>query len=114
MRARQTSRFAIGESGEDVVVLDTRQTPALLAEGFARELIRRIQEMRKDMDLAMGDPIVTTININRDRIEGWLSYIQQETRSTKIHFGKASGNNIQDWDIDGEVVPIGIDRYVTS
>jgi isoleucyl-tRNA synthetase len=102
--------FAIGESDEDVIVLDTRQTPALLAEGFARELIRRIQEMRKDMNLGMGERIVTTVDINTKRVMGWEKYIQQETRSTRLRFGEVSIGTIKEWHIGGEVITIGIDR----
>src|SRR3989454_8755245 len=48
------------------VFLDLRVTPELQAEAYARELIRRIQQMRKDLDLDVDDFIATVIKTDKE------------------------------------------------
>jgi len=107
---KEKEGFAVGSSGDDYVVLCTEQTPELIAEGFSREIIRRIQEMRKDMNLDMEDKIISSVSVDSDRVKGWENYIKGETRSEKLVFGKASGDMVKEWDIDGEKIKIGIKR----
>ncbi len=95
---------------EDFIFLSTVQTPDLVAEGFSRELVRRIQEMRKEMNLDMEEKIVTTIACNEERVKGWKDYIKKETRSSVITFGKGEGDFVKGWNIDGEKIKIGISR----
>lgn len=110
LEQQEKEGYAIGESGDAYVVLDIRQTPELMAEGFAREIVRRVQEMRKKMNLDMEEQIVTSLVIAPERVAGWEDYIRQETRSHHLSFGEASGHLVKEWDIDGETVAIGISR----
>ena len=48
------------------IVLDTNLTPELEAEGFSREIVRRIQSMRKELDLNVEENIVTKIKADKD------------------------------------------------
>ncbi|HAF67937.1 MAG TPA: isoleucine--tRNA ligase, partial [Acidimicrobiaceae bacterium] len=57
-------------SNESVVVLDMELTPALEAEGAARDLIRTIQQARKDADLEVTDRIEVQINWSPTDLEG--------------------------------------------
>jgi len=82
----------------------------LVAEGFSRELVRRIQEMRKEMNLDMEEKIVTSIACDEKRVNGWEDYIKKETRSSVITFGKGEGDFVKEWNIDGEKIKIGISR----
>jgi isoleucyl-tRNA synthetase len=50
------------------VLLDTEITPALEAEGFARDLIRTIQDERKNAGLNVGDRIALTVTVPADRV----------------------------------------------
>ncbi|GAC1351484.1 MAG: hypothetical protein NVSMB1_04960 [Polyangiales bacterium] len=54
---RARDGFAAGEDGGRVVVLDTRITPELKAEGAAREVQNRLQAMRKDLGLGYADRV---------------------------------------------------------
>ncbi|RLF64905.1 MAG: isoleucine--tRNA ligase [Thermoplasmata archaeon] len=107
---KEKEGFAIGSTGDDYIVLCTEQTPELIAEGFSREIIRRIQEMRKDMNLEMEDRIISSVDIDSGRVKGWEEYIKGETRSEKLVFGEASGDTVKEWNIDGEKITIGIRR----
>jgi isoleucyl-tRNA synthetase len=57
LRTRAREGFAVVDGGGFAVALDTEITPDLAMEGRARDLIRRIQDMRKDADLALTDRI---------------------------------------------------------
>ncbi len=76
------------------VFIDKTLTRELLAEGLAREFVRRIQEMRKRLDLDVNDRIRVTIETseeNRELLGENLDYIRGETRATEVIFGEAKG-----------------------
>jgi isoleucyl-tRNA synthetase len=95
------------------VILDARLTPELEAEGWARELVRRVQEMRKEARLDLDDFIETQIRAS-DAVatpaKRWSDYIRDETRSKTVSFngGDEAANLRKDWDIEGEKVTIAI------
>ncbi len=66
------------------VYLNKELTRGLLAEGYAREIIRRIQDMRKELKLNKNQMVkVTLMNLGdlRDDLEDYLEYIQKRTSS---------------------------------
>jgi methionyl-tRNA synthetase len=63
-----------------VVALETAITPELLSEGDARELVRNIQDMRKDADYAISDRIV--VQLDGPAPHEWLGYIMDEVLGT--------------------------------
>jgi len=76
------------------VFVDKTLTRELLAEGLAREFVRRIQEMRKRLDLDVNDRIVVTIETtdeNRELLSENLDYIMKETRAVEVRFEEAKG-----------------------
>jgi isoleucyl-tRNA synthetase len=100
---------------EDIILLlDITMTSELQAEGFAREIVRRIQSMRKEMNLDIEDKIETYIRLDKSLIrelERWIEYIKGETRSREIVFAdKSQGKLVKKWDIDGIEVTIGISK----
>jgi len=94
------------------LLLESNLTSELQAEGFAREIVRRIQSMRKELDLDVEDKISTYIKIDRDKklsIEKWETYIKEETRSELFDFiDKPDGKLVKKWKIDDLEVEIGI------
>jgi len=110
LEEKEKEGFAIGEKDGEHVILCTEQTPELIAEGFSREIVRRVQEMRKGMNLDMDDKIIVTINIDNNRVSGREDYIETETRSKNLLFGDVSGDAIREWNIDGEKIIIGIKK----
>ena len=59
----QTEGFVTETEGEVSVVLDTNLTPELLEEGFVREIISKVQTMRKEADFEVMDKICVTCRI---------------------------------------------------
>lgn len=97
---------------EMTLFLDTTMTPELEAEGLARELIRRIQSMRKELNLAVEDRISTEIRLDASKqkvLQNWKDHIKEETRSKTVTFRDTpSGALVTKWTIDDLKVEIGI------
>ncbi|WP_297417853.1 isoleucine--tRNA ligase [Thermococcus sp.] len=87
--------FLVAEEFEGgKVFIDKTLTRELLAEGLAREFVRRIQEMRKRLDLDVNDRIKVTIETseeNRELLGENLDYIKGETRAVDVVFDEAKG-----------------------
>jgi isoleucyl-tRNA synthetase len=99
------------------VYVDVSLTPELEAEGYAREIIRRIQEMRKELDLKVEDQIRAVVNIESKPILDLAlrqkEYIARETRSTEFELGlgmDVGGDLVKDWEIEGLRVKIGLQK----
>ncbi|MDH7517675.1 MAG: isoleucine--tRNA ligase [Candidatus Thermoplasmatota archaeon] len=111
---QEKTQYAYLETDGMILFLDTTLTPELEAEGFAREIVRRIQSMRKELDLNVEDTIITEIKVDekqRNSLQKWKNYIEGETRSKKIVFvDKPVGKLVKKWDIDELQVEIGISK----
>ncbi|MEM3927790.1 MAG: isoleucine--tRNA ligase [Archaeoglobaceae archaeon] len=95
------------------VYLSVEIDEALQREAFAREFVRRIQHMRKELDLKVEEFIETFIDADPKLVEGWVDYIKNETRSVRLIFGKAEGY-VREWEIEDLKVAIGIRRCTSS
>jgi isoleucyl-tRNA synthetase len=108
----EKEQFAKATVQDITLFLDTTMTPALEAEGLARELIRRIQSMRKELNLDVEDRIITEIaldTLKRTALQDWIGHIKEETRSKTVSFvEKPTGTLLKKWMIDELAVDIGI------
>jgi isoleucyl-tRNA synthetase len=104
--------FAVASEGSVVVALDTALTPELVQEGMARDVVRRIQDLRKKADFAISDHIVTTAQTYGDlraAIEAWSEYIKVETLSDELRFGAPTAGAVTDEDnLDGMRLTLGV------
>ena len=108
---KEKEGYVVGKENEIVIALNIMQTPELLAEGFAREIIRRIQEMRKELDLEMEERIIVEMNIDREKLGNWEEYVKNETRSKDIKYkATPEGDFVKEWKIEGEKILIGIKK----
>jgi len=105
------------EFSRGLVYVDITLTPELESEGYAREIIRRIQDMRKEMDLKVEDQIRAKVDIESKPILDLAllkkDHIAGEVRASDFHLGMGldlDGRLVKDWDIEGVCVRIGIDR----
>src|SRR6267378_481037 len=100
------------EYGE--LYLDLRVTPELQAEAYAREIIRRIQQMRKEVDLEVDDFIVTVVKANKDLaapLESQRDLMARETRSRSLVITDQAPDSeyVVEWnDVDSHSVTIGV------
>jgi isoleucyl-tRNA synthetase len=105
---------AVAEEGEYVAVLDTRLTEDLVLEGLAREVVRRVQTMRKEADFNIADTI-TVRYVASDRLAQAISqfsdYIASETLSEKMEVGEPNNGFFkQEFAFDGETLAVGVKR----
>jgi isoleucyl-tRNA synthetase len=110
VRLVRDSVVAMHESGM-TVALEVALDESLLAEGLAREVVNKLNTMRRDQDLAVTDRICVTIQTTdhaRAAIEAFLPYIKEETLSISIVFALASGGT--EWDLNGEKAVIAISK----
>ena len=94
------------------VVLDTRLTPELIEEGFVREVISKIQSMRRDADFDVLDHINVTIKAGDKLlaiVEGHKDEISHDTLADSITAGEPVGEAVAEWDINGENAVIGVE-----
>ena len=94
------------------VVMDTNLTPELLEEGFVREIISKIQTMRKEA----GFEVMDKINIYVDKNDKVIEILQRnkeeitsEVLANEVIFGKINGY-CKEWNINGENVELGVEK----
>ena len=93
------------------VVLDTNLTPELIEEGFVREIVSKVQTMRKEAGFEVTDHIVLSHHGN-SRIESIFAKhgaeIAADTLADSIKLG--STGYVKDWEINGESVTLGVEK----
>lgn len=116
-----TGDFVVEAEGGYTVALDPTITPELRAEGLARELVSRIQRLRKDSGLDVADRIrlgVTASAEYRDAFEGHRDFIMGETLSLEMEVADdLSGSGyatIQNIELDETEVTIALSRIPTT
>ncbi|MCL1978662.1 MAG: isoleucine--tRNA ligase [Methanomassiliicoccaceae archaeon] len=94
------------------IFIDFDVTPEIEAEGYARELIRRIQQMRKDMKLNVEQYINCDVSAEPyllDLFVSWADHISAEVRAKKLVFTESpGGDEVKAWDVTGKEIVIGI------
>ncbi len=81
--------FAVGSDKGVFVILDTQLTPGLISEGLARELISKVQQLRKQHDFEMMDNIYISINCDDEvkaASEAHKEYIMKETLAIELTY----------------------------
>ena len=108
----QTEGFVSDGDNTITVVLDTKLTPELIEEGFVREIISKVQTMRKEADFQVTDKIVISCKGN-EKIEQLIKanadQIKSEVLAVDVKFDEANGY-VKDWSINGENVTMGVER----
>lgn len=106
--------YALAHEGPYLVAVETVLTNALQEEGLARELVHRIQTMRRSAGFQITDRIVTWFhggNALSSVIETHGDYIRQETLSTKLIWGNpGAGCYSEDQRIGHADVTLGVKR----
>ncbi len=111
--------FAIESEGDVVCALNTALSHDLIMEGLAREMVNKIQTMRKEADFNVEDRIGTVFwsdSVVKEACEFHKGYIMDETLSEELIYGgetelsKPSGEHAGKWDINGHVTVISMGR----
>ena len=108
----QTEGYVSESDGETSVVLDTNLTPELIEEGFVREIISKIQTMRKEAGFEVMDKIKVYAHGN-DRIQDVMKAHEDEIKSEvladEMVLGETDGY-VKEWNINKEAVTMGVKK----
>ena len=108
----ESGNYATFGDNSVTVVIDTKLTPELIEEGFVREIISKVQSMRKEADFEVTDRITLYID-NNDNISKVVidndEKIKDAVLADHIILGKMAGFT-KEWNINGETVIFGVAR----
>ncbi|MEL7602792.1 MAG: isoleucine--tRNA ligase [Bacillota bacterium] len=106
----QKEGFVTVTERELSVVLDTNLTPALIEEGFVREITSKVQTMRKEAGFDVTDHIALTYQAN-ERVSAifarFCADIGADTLADSVAASAPQGY-VKEWDINGETVTMGV------
>ena len=108
----QTEGYVSESDNKITVVLDTKLTPELLEEGFVREIISKVQTMRKEAGFEVMDKITVYAKDNEKVIEilsNNADEIKSEVLAAEIVTGSVDGYE-KEWNINGENVVMGVKK----
>ena len=112
IEAAQTEGYISENNGDITVVLETTLTPELIEEGFVRELISKIQTMRKEAGFEVMDKIRVSAEDN-DKIISVMKKFEKEIMSDvmadEVVYGETAGYSKQ-WNVNGEEVKLGVEK----
>ena len=101
--------FAVAMENNVFTILDTTVTPELKQEGLARELVSKVQQMRKQKDYEMMDNIKIFMNADEEvskAAEAYKDYIMKETLAVSIE----RKDNLKEADLNGHKTGLDIER----
>ncbi len=106
----QKGGFVSSSNNDVTVVLDTNLTPELVEEGFVREIVSKVQTMRKEADFNVTDRIRVYHDGNAKIAEVLAANdIKADVLADEVVAGKG-GELSKEWNINGEKVTLGVER----
>jgi isoleucyl-tRNA synthetase len=118
VRSMPRAGYSVAQEGAYLVAVTTELTSALLQEGYARELVRQIQQLRKDADLAISDRVVTYLqnsNLVHEVLDHFGDYVREETLTVDlVQVHPEQGSTLPDhlpqatFDLGGQTVTVAV------
>jgi isoleucyl-tRNA synthetase len=110
------SDWVVQADGPYVVALDPTLSPDLIEEGLAREVVNRVQRLRKDADLEYTTRIDLSVSGDADvvaAVEAYQGYVMGETLARRLVLGAAldDADITREVDIEGRAVTLGLRRH---
>ncbi len=107
--------YVVSTERDVTVALDTRLTEALIAEGFAREVISKLQTMRKEAGFEVTDRILVTVKTEDARLAAIVTDnaegIARGVLALDVSVGDApEGSVVRDWNINGVEATLSVRR----
>ena len=103
------TEFRVDSEAGGVVYVDTELTDAIEAEGYAREVIRRVQETRKQLDLDVDSEVVLELDVADDRVADLVrDHEALIAGETQAEFGEVSDGSRETYKIEGVEMTIAV------
>lgn len=102
--------LVVANTGAVVVGLETALTPALVAEGNAREFVSTVQSMRKEAAFEVTQRITLTVETDDEMkasLESFMDYVKNETLADSVTFAAAEADAA---DLNGHATKIVVTR----
>lgn len=119
--ARQVKGGWVAANDQAVTIaLDTTLTEELLLEGLAREVVNKINTMRREAGFEVTDRVKVNLEATarlQHCYEQFHEYISGEVLAVDVHFGSGEGeswDHSQHWDLNGEAATISLKRVLPS
>ena len=110
VRVSAKEGYDVAKEGNNFIILNTKLTDELINEGIARELISKVQNLRKQKDFDVADRIKLYYSSNEkfnDVISSFEDMIKKETLSTELI---KKDNLTEEFDLNGLIVKIDVER----
>ncbi len=108
----QMEGYVTEEDNMVTVVLDTNLSQELIEEGFVREIISKVQTMRKEAGFEVMDKIVV-YSAGNEKLEGLMKTYRDEilgdVMAADVRFDEMKGYT-KEWNINGESVTLGVEK----
>lgn len=108
----QNERYFSVEDGGVTVAIDTLLTENLIEEGFVREVVSKVQTMRKEAGFEVEDHIAIYAQAG-EKLAGILQRHQTgvcgDTLADRLVLGRLAGYT-KEWDVNGEAVTLGVEK----
>ncbi len=106
--------LAVASERGVTVAVDVVIPPDLAAEGLAREVVRRVQNLRKEAGFELSDRIVLVYQADGElaaAVEAWREFIAAETLSVELRTGKPeAGMIVEEFSVEGHALLVGVRR----
>jgi len=106
--------FTVERDGEEqtgTVYVDATLTEDIESEGYAREVVRRVQEMRKDLELDVDTEVRLEIDVADERVADLVArheeYVAEEVRAAEL--GAVEDGHRREWDVEGVTVTLAVE-----
>jgi isoleucyl-tRNA synthetase len=113
VRHNASQGYMVAEEAGYLAALKTDLNDELVAEGMAREVVRRVQTMRRDADYALNDHIRVMYKASdklNNAIAANSAYVRAETLADVLEARDADGERVEAFEFDGESITIGIKK----
>ncbi|WP_254536524.1 isoleucine--tRNA ligase [Halomarina litorea] len=105
--------FTVAGDERGVVYVDTSLTEDIESEGYAREVIRRVQEMRKDLDLDLDRQIRLSVDVADDRVAELVArheaLIAEEVRAAELDVVEGEDAHRKEWEVEDVTMTLAIE-----
>ena len=106
----QTEGYNCQRYGGVTIALETTLSPELIEEGFVREIVSKVQTMRKENGYEVTDHIEVYLSGN-EKLEGLVKknedFLKGATLTDAVHYGELDGHQ-KEWNINGETVTLAV------
>ncbi len=113
VRTEEKPGFAVEMERDQYVILDTTLTPALIQEGLAREVVSKVQNMRKNAQFELTDRIKIAYWAEapvREAINAFKDYILEETLGVAIEELAEKTAGMEEWEINGYPAALAVEK----